>query len=98
MFISVSCAAGRLRGTFNAILLDGREVNFQYILGQLVALRSAVNSDEVSSLCELTGPLGTIERLIEEAFEWPHSELPDSWRKRWRAAIQNAVDFLNRAS
>lgn len=62
----------------------------------LIALRSAIHEDESSSLCELCGPLGTLERLLDEFDGTEPDQVDSSWHRRWGSALEQASSFLRK--
>ena len=67
------------------------------IAGVIIELRSAIHSDESSSLCELYGPLGSLERLAQERYECIGDEKDvRSWNLRLRLALAQADAFADK--
>ena len=67
------------------------------IAGVIIELRSVIHSDESSSLCELYGPLGSLERLAQERYECiSDEEATRSWNRRWRLALAQAGAFVDK--
>ncbi|MEK7637945.1 MAG: hypothetical protein AAB375_00760 [Patescibacteria group bacterium] len=67
----------------------------------MIDVRSAIHGDEASAVCELCGPLGplgSLERLVDERYEYPSDgEQYRSWNRRWHSAVACAALFVRNA-